>query len=241
MILLPSKGAIDFKQETRRSWLSEERFIVVPKLHPHETKGPERNNHSHLAFYLTDELITRIEAQVGTFNRLRREIKRPSIFAATPEIRTLQCLCGGGDQIDSALRASRAYLANALLLQILSQIEQTDPLADSSSCNHGHAVIADICAFIRIHFADDLSLDGISETFGLSRRHMTRLFRQWTGYSIAQYQQRVRVEAACELLTETTLSVGEIAWRVGFDSGTVLARAMRREMGKSPRDVRVPD
>ena len=238
MILLPSKGVIDFNHETLRSWLSEERFIVVPKMQAHETQGSQRDSHSHLALYLTDDLLARMEIQVGTFTRLRREIKRPTIFAASPEIRTLQYLCSAGDPRVPTIRAARAHLASALLLQILGQIEHTDPLPDPSSCNHGHAVIADICSFIRMHLAEDLPLDAISDTFGLSRRHMTRLFREWTGYSIAHYQQKLRIEAAQDLLRETTLPVGEIAWRVGFDSGTVLARAMRREVGKSPRDLR---
>jgi transcriptional regulator GlxA family with amidase domain len=40
------------------------------------------------------------------------------------------------------------------------------------------------------------------------------------------------------LLTETDLPVGEIAFRVGFESGTALARAMRRVCGETPSEVR---
>jgi AraC-like DNA-binding protein len=238
MILLPGKGAVSFRHEKFRSWLSAERFIVVPKLQAHETHGSRWGSHSHLALYLPDELLARMETQVGTFSRLRRDIRRPSIFAATPEIRTLQYLCGAGDSRDSVTRASRASLANALIFRILGQIERTDSVLDASRYNHGHAVVADICSFIRMHLADELPLDAVSRTFGLSRRHMTRLFRERTGYSVARYQQKLRIEAAAELLRGTTLPVGEIAWRVGFDSGTVLARAMQRELGKSPRDLR---
>ena len=41
-----------------------------------------------------------------------------------------------------------------------------------------------------------------------------------------------------EMLIETTLQVGEIAWRVGFESGSALARAMRRSTGRSPSEMR---
>jgi AraC-like DNA-binding protein len=240
MILLPSRGALDFRDETRRSgiWLSEEQLVVVPKSQAHETHGSRQGSHNHLALYLTDELLARIETQVGTLDRLRRQIARPSIFAGTPEIRTLQSLCCAGDVSDAVTRASRAHLVTALFLQVLSQIERTDPLPSSSGGNHGYAVIAEMRLFIEAHLAENLSLDVISETFGLSRRHTTRLFRQWTGYSIAEYQERLRIGAARKLLWETTLPVGEIAWRVGLESGSALARAMKRVAGQSPSDVR---
>jgi AraC-like DNA-binding protein len=239
MILLPSRGALDFRDETRRSgiWLSEEQLVVVPKSQAHETHGSRRGSHNHLALYLTDELLARIETQVGTLARLRRQT-RPSIFAGTAEIRTLQFLCCAGDGSDAVTRASRAHLVTALFLQILSQIERTDPLPNASGGNHGHAVIAEMRLFIEAHLAENLPLDVISQTFGLSRRHTTRLFRQWTGYSIAAYQERLRIGAARKLLCETTLPVGEIAWRVGLESGSALARAMKRVAGQSPSDVR---
>ena len=67
---------------------------------------------------------------------------------------------------------------------------------------------------------------------------MTRLFRELTGSSIGEFQQKVRLEAACELLNTTDLPIGEIAFRVGFDSGAALAHAMRRESGRSPSEIR---
>ena len=47
-----------------------------------------------------------------------------------------------------------------------------------------------------------------------------------------------RIRMAEEMLIETTLQVGEIAWRVGFESGSALARAMRRITGRSPSEMR---
>src|SRR5437879_3241868 len=83
-----------------------------------------------------------------------------------------------------------------------------------------------------------LSLDALALRFGLSRRHLTRRFRQWSGVSIQGYQERQRIRLAEEMLIETTLQVGEIAWRVGFESGSALARAMRRITGHSPSEMR---
>ncbi len=55
---------------------------------------------------------------------------------------------------------------------------------------------------------------------------------------MGESQQRMRYENACRLLAETDLPVGEVAFRVGFESGAALARAMRRIGGHSPSDLR---
>src|SRR5438552_17516240 len=96
----------------------------------------------------------------------------------------------------------------------------------------------DIRSFIDERIAENLSLDALALRFGLSRRHLTRRFRQWSGVSIAGYQERQRIRLAEEMLIETTLQVGEIAWRIGFESGSALARAVRVITGPSPSEVR---
>jgi AraC family transcriptional regulator len=239
MILLPSRGAINFKDETRRAgtWLSEDRFVVVPKTQAHETAAT-RGAHSHLALYLTDGLMQHMDKRLGSLGRVRHRLTRPSVFAVTPEIRALQLLCRTGDAHDASIRLSRDYLAAALLIRILAQVEETAPLSNATTRHYGEMIAADVRAFIDAHVVEHLPLDTIAETFGLSRRHLTRLFRQWTGLSIAEYQERQRVRVARQLLTDTELPVGEIAWRVGLESGSALARAMRRATGQSPGNIR---
>jgi transcriptional regulator GlxA family with amidase domain len=85
---------------------------------------------------------------------------------------------------------------------------------------------------------EDIALDALADRLGVSRRHLTRLFREQVGLSIGAFQQCKRLDAAKELLTRTDLPVDEVAFRVGFDSGSALARALRRRDGLSPREIR---
>jgi AraC family transcriptional regulator len=64
------------------------------------------------------------------------------------------------------------------------------------------------------------------------------LFRQYTGSSIAEFQQRRQIDKARSLLVETELSISEVAYTAGFQSGSALARAMRRLDNLSPSEVR---
>nr|WP_306456895.1 AraC family transcriptional regulator [Paraburkholderia bryophila] len=113
---------------------------------------------------------------------------------------------------------------------------KTEP--GTSPREHGMALVADLEAFLTRHADQDIPLDTLEERFGISRRHMTRLFRENTGRSIGEFQQQVRYENARRLLAETDLPVGEVAFRVGFESGAALSRAMRRIGGHSPSELR---
>jgi len=229
MILMPASGTIAFRDETRRSvaWLSEERFVLVPKDYAHESQAVRRMS-NHVALYLTEAAL----AQVSASSDLKRRIGKPAMFAATPFMRTLVRLCCTGDT--DVAKDAHAHLAAALLIAMLARIERDEPLSAAIGGDHGSAVVVEICAVIDARLDEDVPLDEIADAFGLSRRHATRLFRQHTGMSIGDYRNRQRVEAARRLLSESTLPVGEIAWRTGFESGSALARAMRRTLGKSP-------
>lgn len=239
MLLLPTAGALDIRYEDRpqAAWISDDRFAVVPANRVHETTAV-RDNHAHIAMYVTTDALLRIEADLGSLSRVRARAGTSSIFAATPEIRALQKLCRDGDSRDIATPAVHRHLAAALLIRCLAQIEQTDAMPQGSLQTHGAMLVSEVSAFIEAHVAHDVSLDQLADRFGVSRRHITRLFRDHTGRSIGEFQQVARLTAAQRLLTETDLPIGEIAFRVGFESGAALARAMRRFAGLAPSAIR---
>jgi len=237
MILMPIRGAINFRDELYRdgTCLSEDRFVVVPKGREH---AGEADNTPHILLYLTDSLMGRIAPELGSIQRIARRIRHTSFFAVTPEIRMLQYLCGADDSTEAAAQAGRMHVASALLIRVLGQIEGTEPLPYAGNRFHGEHLVKEICSFIDAHLSEEISLDVIADHFRVSRRHATRIFRRWTGTSIAEYLERQRIETARTMLANTTLSVGEIAWRLGYESGSALARAMRRVTGSSPSAIR---
>ena len=239
MILLPRMGALGFRDETRTAdaWLSEDRFVVVPKMMSHQTAA-RRAGHDHLAIYATDDQLAGIEAGLGSLSRVRARLGKPSFFAISPEMRSLLALCQPSVRPDRATQSARGHLVAALLIHCLSRIERGEPMSASSAGTHGDALVSEVKSYVSNSITRDLSLDQIADAFGLSRRHLTRLFRDKTGLTIGEFHDHERVGRARELLSATDLPVGEIAWRVGLESGSALARMMRRVAGVSPTSVR---
>jgi AraC family transcriptional regulator len=239
MFILPSSGTVELKHEDQRegTWLSQDRFAVVPHSRAHETQAGI-GAHSHLAIYATGATLSRLDHQIGSLSEVRRRTQTTLLVRRTPTVRTLQALSarnGAGAYGQSSVRHA---LSSALLVQCIAEVMAGEAVPNASHREHGVALVEDLKTFLAGHVDQDVPLDVLGERFGVSRRHITRLFRERTGLSIGEFQQRSRLQTARELLQGTDLPIGEIAFRVGFESGAALARAMRRVSGRSPSDIR---
>ncbi|KXU82200.1 hypothetical protein CI15_32045 [Paraburkholderia monticola] len=239
MFILPSHGAVELCHEDRRAgtWVSQDRFAVVPQGRAHQTRAGCAT-HTHVALYVTGDALHKLDTGVGSLSEFRRRTRTPVLVRRTAAIRSLQELSLRNDMGPYGGAATRQALSAALLMQCIGKVISGKTEPGASPREHGMALVADLKAFVTQHADQDIPLDALEERFGISRRHITRLFREGTGVSIGELQQRTRYENACRLLTDTDLPIGEVAFRVGFESGAALARAMRRIGGHSPSEVR---
>ncbi|MGI4787860.1 MAG: AraC family transcriptional regulator [Janthinobacterium lividum] len=68
---------------------------------------------------------------------------------------------------------------------------------------------------------------------------LRKMFRQYTGLPLAQYQNQLRLNHACELLRNTALPIAMIGTRSGFESAYYFARVFRSKMNCSPSEYRI--
>ncbi|MCA8051820.1 helix-turn-helix domain-containing protein [Burkholderia arboris] len=239
MFILPGHGTVELCHEDRRAgtWLSQDRFAVVPSERAHQTRAG-CSSHTHVAVYVTGAALHKLDTGVGSLNEFRRRTRTPILVRRTAAIRALQELSQRSDMGSYGSAATRQALSSALLMQCIGEVIAGKTELGTSPREHGMAVVADIEAFVVQHADQEIPLDLLEARFGISRRHITRLFRERAGVSIGEFQQRRRYDNACRLLADTDLPIGEVAFRVGFESGAALARAMRRVGGHSPSGLR---
>lgn len=239
MFILPSSGTIELKHEGRRAgtWLSRDRFAVVPPGRPHETRAGI-GAHSHVALYVTGPSLDRLDKEVGSLSEFRRRTRTTALFRRTSKLRELQDMSTRREGDAYGNSRIRHGLSSALVVQCIAEVMAGEAASDTSHREHGMMLVEDMKQYLIQHVDQSIPLDVLEQRFGVSRRHITRLFREFAGSSIGEYQQQLRLETARELLGSTDLPVGEIAFRVGFDSGAALAHAMRRADGRSPSEIR---
>ena len=74
----------------------------------------------------------------------------------------------------------------------------------------------------------------LAKELGLSREHLSRVFKRRVGISFAEWLQRRRTAMAARLLKDDGLSCKETAWRLGYGSQANFTRAFRKSTGMSP-------
>ncbi|HUA22810.1 MAG TPA: GlxA family transcriptional regulator [Steroidobacteraceae bacterium] len=92
--------------------------------------------------------------------------------------------------------------------------------------------------WINGHLAADLSLSVLADQAGMSERTFSRHYAEATGQTPARAIERLRVEAARRLLSESRTPVKRIAQRCGFGSEETMRRSFLRLLTVSPQDYR---
>lgn len=83
-------------------------------------------------------------------------------------------------------------------------------------------------------YGEPLSLDTLADSAILSKFYFTRVFRSVTGTSPGRFLAAIRLFKAKNLLLQTTLSVTEIAYQVGYNSLGTFTSRFTRSVGISP-------
>ena len=94
-------------------------------------------------------------------------------------------------------------------------------------------------AYVLSNLDRPLSVAALAAQVCVSSSHFHALYRQATGMTPHQYVLSLRVREAAQLLRETRLPLAEVASRCGFSSQSALTHALRRQLGETPRAVRL--
>ncbi len=92
--------------------------------------------------------------------------------------------------------------------------------------------------FIREHACDPVDVGDVLRAVPLSRSILEKRFRQMLNRTVHDEIIAVRLIRARQLLSETDLSLAEIATRTGFEHPEYFSVVFKRETGTPPRDFR---
>lgn len=105
----------------------------------------------------------------------------------------------------------------------------------------GAGVMEDIAAYIREHYREDLTLQGLADRFFLSREYISRRFKREFGENVFDYLANVRLERAKRLLRDSDMTVVRIADLVGYQDEKYFSRVFKKTTGCSPNEFRRAD
>lgn len=118
-------------------------------------------------------------------------------------------------------------------------VAATSPESVAATTPIEDAFISQFKSIVEERLADSyLSVEDLATAMGLSRVQLYRKVKALTGSSPVDLLRKARLAQAHKLLQESTLSVSEIAYQVGFASPSYFTKCYKDEFGTVPGEAR---
>ena len=154
--------------------------------------------------------------------------------------------------IGPGLNSETALKANSQHIKTIQETQDIEELTDAL-----HRIVDHIAAqifsfqgvrhasalkkaeyYIRENFSGKISLKEIAKASGFSAPYFSTIFKEEMGENFSSYLNRLRVEKASYMLTETDLSMSAISGACGFEDQSWFSKIFKLHTGMSPGKYR---
>ncbi|MBC6714337.1 response regulator [Treponema sp. Marseille-Q3903] len=119
--------------------------------------------------------------------------------------------------------------------KFLSECIETISEAKSFDSN---PIIKKVCEIIDSKLSEDISLEQMACTVGVSSFYLSKLFKEEKGVTYINFISDKRLEKSRQMLAETDLSIKEITGEVGYNDQNYFSRIFKNKYGLSPKEYR---
>ena len=94
--------------------------------------------------------------------------------------------------------------------------------------------------YIKQHYSNPtLSLSDVATAVNMSPNYFSTIFKNQTNFTFSQYLMDTRIEQAKKLLRYTSLRIGEVAYKSGYENVNYFSMIFKKKTGMSPSQFRV--
>ncbi len=132
-------------------------------------------------------------------------------------------------------RPGFALLCAGCGMELLALMGRAARQGDSSDTDEA---MEEVLALFHRDFREELRVADLARRMGMSECWFIRSFKARTGMTPQRYLTQIRLGQARELLSSSTLNIGEIAAVCGYENALYFSRVFRKYTGLSPRAFR---
>ena len=128
----------------------------------------------------------------------------------------------------------RAYCVE-LIIKVFRDLERTGTVALSSD---KLKLVSDIIEEIQHNYHEKISVDKLAAKVFLSPDYFRKLFKKATGETVLAFQQRIRIDEACRMLSTTDIPIKDICAAIGYQDVKSFYILFKKVTGKTPQEYR---
>lgn len=130
--------------------------------------------------------------------------------------------------------------ASSLLNYYLSSLRYIKQYRNAVQKQEGKDIniIEESIHYMKENIEKRLTLKDIADYIGYSASHFTALFRQATGNAPLAYFNILKMQYACELLTNSSMQINQICHKIGFEDCYYFSRIFSKIVGVPPTKYR---
>lgn len=134
-------------------------------------------------------------------------------------------------------RSLSVFLAKTFMIDI-DRTSQSVYSQFTGTRQHKDNTVQQVQDFIEQNYAQKFTIDQLAKKYHLVRRTLERRFKSATGFSVAAYTQKVRVEAAKKLLEAGRKSITEVMFDCGYHDPKAFRDVFKKCAGLSPLEYK---
>jgi AraC-like DNA-binding protein len=170
--------------------------------------------------------------EVSFLQNVTQEFRSPKVYSkANPMVGNCRQTMGKiGTKLDLIHRSQLLSVAALLLSSELKLWQQKQSSQGDAADDHMLRVFEQLSS----HELMNLSVEELADKFGCSRRHLSRLFHQRFGLSVATLRMEMRLLKASSLLRDPGVKVINVAEQCGFNHLGLFNTCFKRRFGLTP-------
>lgn len=130
-------------------------------------------------------------------------------------------------------------LCSAFFMSLIGQFSTHKRMPSKKKYNVASYLVYQAKLYINDNLHRRLKLSDVANHIYISERHLSRVFKSELGQTFSSYVNKERVRKAGNLLSETDLTIQEIAEMTGFENVHYFSKVFSAEMGLPPGKFRL--
>ncbi len=233
------EGKVDYKIEGKTYHLKPHDFVLVGANVIHKPEIDAGIPYERYIIYLSEEFLSE-EKEHGhslkyCFEKAQRSQNRVVHFMPESYEELVGCLL----HMEKIVSQKEAYMSGLLLksaflefMVLFNRNVVGQPRAFITTAAYNGKVV-DVIAYIQEHLTEEINVDILAKQCYISKYYLMRQFKEATGYSIHQYINEKRIQAARRMIL-SGIPASEACYQCGFHDYSTFARRFKMIVGVAP-------